>query len=201
MEYPPLPQPPEPPAQQLPPAPSGDERSPRGRLVVAVLVSIALLGGVALLAAWLLQPAPCHGRAFVSPQFGFCADPPTGWRVVADEKSTAPSDSFFRPAGAATITIRAVAIPTRMGLQDFTKSVLELDTQAGYEANRPASTKIAGVPASTCDISQTSSDLMTREVVLVKDGHAWRITLSDTSNDFARDTAALQHVLDTWEFR
>ncbi len=196
---------PEPPPQTLAEKVATEARPAReapskGRLFLVLVVSIALLSGVAALGYWLFQPAPCSGRSFVSTQFGYCVNAPQGWTAVPDESSTVPSDSFFLPDGAATVTVRSVDIPSLMDLNAFGKTVYELDQRAGYDVGQPAATRVGSQPAIQWDLTATDQRLMSREVVVVKDGHAWRITLSDTEASFSRDTAALRQLLDSWQF-
>ncbi len=202
MSFPSLPEPPPPTGSDATLAePTESPPAPKTRLFLVFVTCVLLLSGIAAVGIWLFRPVPCSSKSFVSPQFAYCVNAPAGWTAVTDQSSRAPFDSFLLSNGAGTMTVRSVQISASMDLNAFGMGVYQLDQQPGLEVGKPSATRVGGQPAVQWDITDSAQHLASREVLVVKDGHAWRITFADDQSSFQKDSAAFRQLLDSWEFQ
>jgi hypothetical protein len=199
VDQPPLPEPPATPAAQRESAsPSGaaeDERHP----VLAVLVAVAALLAMGVTGLALTRPVPCSDRSFRSDRYGYCAETPDGWDE-ADPVSEA--DRFVLADGVATVAVIATRVDGSTDTAAYAERIRSLDEAAGFATGETKTTDVDGEPAVYFDAGGNSTDVSfaVREVVVVRQGVAWRITFSDVRDGFDEHFHAFGSFLDSWQF-
>jgi len=168
-----------------------------------MLVVIVVLGTSGVVAWALLRPSPCSGRTFVSDRFGYCVDPPSGWAGTLGSNGGWPIDSFVARTSVATVEVAAVKLTTSEDLRAFANRIGELDRTSGLLVGGQKSLEVGGEPALFFDAGAPAPEglLEVREVLVVRNGVAWRITLTDAANAFDHDLASLHSFLSSWRFR
>jgi hypothetical protein len=204
--FPPLPPPPPggPEGGGPPPPPERprEERRPVVPIVVAIALTVLVGVGAFALVSWARGGAPCEEGDFRSARFGYCVRTPSGWVAAAAESEGTALDRFLLPDGAATITVTAVPLTKGQDLARFEQFVRGYDEQAGGTPGESSPREVGGVDALTFDVTLEGPDAVTRsrEVLFVRDGIAWRVTLADEETSFEASTRQLDEMLGTWRF-
>jgi hypothetical protein len=172
-----------------------DERHP----VLALSVAIAGIVAMVLVGIAVTRPVPCSDRDFLSDRFGYCATTPQGW----DEgDQTATADRFVLGGSAATFEVTATRVDDSTDTSSYVEEIRSLDEGAGFAVGDVKHTEIDGEPAAYFDAGGASADddFAVREVVVVRDGVAWRITFTDLREGFDEHFGALGDFLKSWQF-
>lgn len=202
---PPLPPPPgdpgPPPPGAEPPHPTPALRSAAAPIAVAlVLTLVVAVGGVALV-SWARGGAACPDGAFESTRFGYCAAAPAGWLSAAAE-GPETLDRFLVADGAGTLTVTASTLGEGQDLARFERSVRGSVEGAGGVPGEATALEVDGAEGLVFDATLEGPDgtVRTREVLLARDGVAWRITLADEASAFDASVRQLDGMLETWRF-
>jgi hypothetical protein len=197
VDQPPLPEPPATrgriePAKSAPPT---DERHP----LLAVLVAVAALVAIGVTGIVLTRPVPCADRSFLSERYGYCADTPDGWD---EEQAESQADRFLLAGGAATVAVTATRVDASTDTPSYADRIRSLDESAGFEIGETKTTDVDGQEAIYFDAGGNATDVSfaVREVVIVRQGVAWRITFSDVREEFDEHFRAFGSFLDSWQF-
>ena len=210
-----LPLPPYDPGLPPPPATGGhdddspstatDERSqPRATAPVVIALLLAVLVGVGMfsLVSWARGGAACREADFESVRFGYCASTPAGWTATAAQGKDTPLDRFLMRTGPAVITVTAVPLAKGQDLARFEQFVRGYDDAVGASAGSSMPLEVDGVDAVAFDVTLEGADgaVRSREVLFVRDGIAWRVTLADEAVGFEASASRLDELLDSWRF-
>jgi hypothetical protein len=193
---PPLPEPPSP--REAPPEPKREKERER-HPVLALSVALVGIAAMVLVALALTRPVPCSDRDFLSDRFGYCASTPQAWEE-GDQTTTA--DRFVLGEAAATLEVTATRVGGSTDNSSYVEEIRSLDEEAGFAVGDVKRTEIDGEPAAYFDAGGTSADaeFAVREVVVVRDGVAWRITFTDLRDSFDEHFGALGEFLGSWQF-
>jgi hypothetical protein len=196
VDQPPLPQPPGSPPPEPPSESAKAERHP----VLAVLVAAAALLAMTVIGLVLTRPVPCADQSFLSERYGYCVETPAGWDE-ADAGSLA--DRFVIPGRSATVAVVASEVDASTGTLVYLERVRSVDESAGFNLGDAKTMTVDGEEAAYFDAAGDApgASFAVREVVLVRDGVAWRITFSDVRDEFDEHFAAFGTFLDSWQFR
>ena len=169
-------------------------------LVGIVVCAAAAYGGYTL-----FRRDPCEGTNFASEAFGYCLTVPEGWTAEpARFGADVTLDQFSPPTDSATVIVDAVDLEDGAQLEGWADFVREKDEGAGLTPGPASEATIDGVAAQRWDVSVTSengTDYQMREVVVMRDGIGWRVTLNDLASSFDVSSATLERMLDSWRFR
>jgi hypothetical protein len=189
---------PEPPPQRGVPEPA-KQAEPERHPVLALSVALAGIAAIALIAVVLTRPVPCSDRDFLSDRFGYCASTPEGW----DEgDQTATADRFVLGGAAATFEVTATEVGGSTDTDAYVADIRSLDEGAGFAVGDVKRTEVDGEQAAYFDAGGASADddFAVREVVVVRDGVAWRITFTDLRESFDEHYGAFGEFLRSWQF-
>jgi len=202
-----LPPLPPPPGAEPPPAESGtaevtDERRSAAPVVLAILVTVAVGIGIVALVSWARDDGSCPAGAFESTRFGYCAVAPAGWVSAAATPDGSSLDRFLVQDASGTITVTAVPLEQGQDLARFEQFVRGYAEDAGGRTGASSSLEVDGAEGVAFDVTLEGPDstLRSREVLLVRDGMAWRITLADEEVGFGASVRQLESMLDSWRF-
>jgi hypothetical protein len=182
--------------------PSPSER----RAILPVVLALALTAVVAVAAfavfSWAGGGAPCEDGDFESVRFGYCVRAPSGWVSEAAEVDAESHDLFLLPSSAATITVTAVPLTKGQDLARFEQFVRGYDEDAGGRVGSSTPLQVAGAEAVAFDVTVDAPDgvVRSREVLFVREGVAWRVTLADDELGFGSSVRRLDELLGTWRF-
>ena len=201
---PPLPPPPgsEPPPVEPGPTEAPDERRATAPVVLAIVVTVAVGVGVVGLVSWARDGGSCPAGAFESTRFGYCAVAPAGWVSAAATPDGSPLDRFLVQDASGTITVTVVPLEQGQDLARFEQFVRGYAEEAGGRTGAASSLEVDGAEGVAFDVTLEGPDstLRSREVLLVRDGMAWRITLADEEIGFGASVRQLGSMLDSWRF-
>lgn len=185
-----------------PPPPGEPERRATVPLALALVLTLLVGAGAFALVTWARGWAACEEGDFESPRFGYCVRTPGGWTAEAAGEDGPPLDRFLMPGGSATITVTAVRLSKGQDLARFEQFVRAFDERAGATLGGSTSTEVAGAPAVVFDLSVEAPEGVTmgREVLIARDGIAWRVQLADEEAGIAASVARLEEMLATWRF-
>lgn len=210
-----LPLPPQDPRLPPPPATGGhddgsasltpDEQSqPRATVpvVLALVLTVLVAAGGFALVSWATGGAVCGEADFESVRFGYCASTPAGWTAAAAQGKDTPLDRFLLRSGPAVITVTAVPLTRGQDLARFEQFVRGFDETVGASAGRSMPLEVDGVDAVAFDAALEGPDgvVRSREVLFVRAGIAWRVTLADEQVGFEASLERLGSLLDSWRF-
>lgn len=192
---------PEPPAPRAPigsdssAVPADDERHP----VLAVLIAAAAVMAMGVIGLALTRPVPCSDRSFLSDRYGYCVNAPDGWDEAGEGSQ---SDRFVLSGGAATVAVTASRVDASTDTAAYLERIRSLDEAAGFAIGETKTTGVDGESAAYFDAAGNSADasFAVREVVIVHEGVAWRITFSDVRDEFDEHFRAFGSFLDSWQF-
>ena len=207
--------PPPPPGTPAPPPPPGSppsapevevadgdtDRPSRLPLVAAALVFVLLAGAGVALFRWLSTPVPCAEASFVSERFAYCVTTPEGW--ASAEATEDDADRFLLPTAAASVQVQAVELEGGEDTGAFVERVRGLLVDAGYELGDTATVTIDGVQATWWDAvtrSPLGDETRLRDVVMVREGIAWRVQFADDGEGFEEHVAAFDALMRSWRF-
>lgn len=207
-----LPLPPHDPGLPAPPGGRDDGRppppheQPQRRATVSVVLALMLTvfvaaGGFAVV-SWAQGDAACRESDFRSVRFGYCASTPAGWTATAAQGEDTPLDRFLMRAGPAVITVTAITLAKGQDLARFEQFVRGYDEGVGASAGRSMSLEVDGADAVAFDVTLGGPDgaVRSREVLFVRDGIAYRVTLADEQVGFEASLKRLSSLLDSWRF-
>jgi hypothetical protein len=173
----------------------------RPYVIIGGLVMASLLAG----AFFLFRPDPCRGTNFESESFGYCLLVPDGWEAgPARFGADVTLDQFAPPTEATIVIVEAVDLASSDVLEDWSERVRLRDEQEGLTPGPGSEIRLDGVGAMLWDVTVAPRDgeeFRMREVVAVRGGVGWRITLSDVSDSFGTSAVVFDDILDSWHFR
>jgi hypothetical protein len=173
----------------------------RPYVVLGVLLAAALAAGAFLL----LRPNACEDTNFASDNFGYCVLVPDGWEAgPARFGADVTLDQFAPPTESATVVVEAVDLEDLEGvaLEDWSDYVRRIDEEGGLVPGPASETRLGDVPALQWDatVEGDGATFRMREVVAVRAGVGWRITLNDLDDAFGTSAVVFQGILDSWKF-
>lgn len=170
-----------------------------------VVLGLLVAGVVVTGAVMLLRPNACEGTNFESDNFGYCVLVPEGWEAgPARFGADVTLDQFAPPTESATVVVEAVDLEDLEGvvLEDWSDFVRSIDEEGGLAPGPASETRLDDVVALQWDatVEADGSTFRMREVVAVRDGVGWRITLNDLSDGFGTSAVVFQGMLESWKF-
>jgi hypothetical protein len=170
-------------------------------IIALALIGLALAGGALYYA---VRPNPCEGK-FSSVLFSYCANIPAGWSGGSQLAGQENLDQFS-PGGEDAVTWVRVqevldpAIQTQQYAQQFRTS----QEANGLSPGRIEPLSLDGEEALAWEVSvaaEDGSNLVLREVVLVREDGAWRIELVATEDMYPRARLAFENLLSSWRWK
>jgi hypothetical protein len=174
--------------------------------VPAIIVLVVL--GVAAAGAGLwyaTRPNPCEGK-FSSVLFSYCVDIPAGWTGGSQLAGQETLDQFVPPNGveAATIVrVREVLDPATQTGQ-YAQQFRTSQEASGLLPGRPEKVTLDGEEAVAWEATgttETGEIVVLREVILVREDGAWRISLAATEEMYPRARMAFEELLSSWTWK
>jgi hypothetical protein len=170
-----------------------------------VVMGILVAAVVAVGAFSLLRPNACENTNFESDNFGYCVLVPEGWEAgPARFGADVTLDQFAPPAESATVVVEAVDLEDLegVGLDDWSDYVRRIDEEGGLAPGPASETRLGDVQALQWDATVESggATFRMREVVAVRAGVGWRITLNDLADAFGTSAVVFQGIIDSWKF-
>jgi hypothetical protein len=181
-----------------------DMPPPKRRSAAPVVIALVVAGAAILVSGiWFTaRPNPCEGK-FSSVLFGYCAEIPEGWRGGSQVTGQENLDEFV-PSEDDAITLVRVretidpATQTQQYAQQFRTSQ---ETQ-GLDPSQVEAVPLDGEQALAWEVSfpaqEGEEDLRVREVVIVREDGAWRITLAATEAAYPEARVGFEELLSTW---
>jgi hypothetical protein len=165
------------------------------------VLTVLVVAGAVGLVRWARGGATCDAGAFESERFGYCASTPAGWVAAAAGEGSV--DRFLVPDGAGVITVTAVLLSKGQDLARFEQFVRGYVEEAGGRAGASSPLEVDGQPATAFDVTLDGPDgvVRSREVLVARDGVAWRVTLADDEVGFSSSARQLDELLASWRFR
>ncbi|HET6712400.1 MAG TPA: hypothetical protein VFI59_01640 [Actinomycetota bacterium] len=188
-----------------PPPPEEPEQPQRRAtvpIVIALLATVLVGVGAFAVVSWASGDTGCGPGDFESVRFGYCARTPAGWIAAAARGEDSPLDRFLLQDGAATMTVTAVSLTKGQDLARFEQFVRGYDEDAGGRTGAASALEVDGVEAVAFDVIVEGVDgtVRSREVLFLRDGVAWRVTLADEEVGFEASLRRLDELLDSWHF-
>jgi hypothetical protein len=184
-----------------------DMPPPRSRSAVPVVIALVVAGAAILVSGiWFsARPNPCAGK-FSSVLFGYCAEIPEGWRGGSQVTGQENLDQFVpRQDDAITwVRVREIVDPAAQTQQYAQQFRTSQETQ-GLDPSRVEAVPLGGEQALAWEVSLPAEsgeeDLRIREVVIVREDGAWRITLAATETAYPEARAGFEELLSTWTWK
>ena len=167
------------------------------------IVGVLVLGLIGFFVWKSVRPDPCRGTNFTSDRFGYCLTVPQGWTAGTAQVGTLSLDQFSLPKGSTTVLVEVADISDNTDLNAFAQVVRKRDQDAGLVPGPIENLRVDGVTAEQWDISLQNAageTFQLREVVVVRKGFGWRITLNDSEQGFDQHVKPFQHMLESWRF-
>lgn len=170
-------------------------------VTIAALLTLLVGGAAFMLVTWARGGTGCEASDFESTRFGYCARTPAGWIAVPAGKGIT-LDRFMIQDGPATITVIAVPLTRGQDLTRFEQFVRADVEAASATAGSSSKLEVDGVEAIEFDVTLEGADgvVRSREVLFVREGVAWRVTLADEEVGFEASTRHLGELLASWRF-
>jgi hypothetical protein len=199
---PPMPPPPGSGGDGAPPPPEEPQRRATVPIVVALALTALVAAGAFALVSWARSGNGCERGDFESVRFGYCAKAPAGWQVSAAGSEGSALDRFLVPDGAAVITVTAVRLTQGQDLDRFEQFVRGYAEDAGGAAGPSSPIEIDDTQGIRFDVQLDGADgiVRSREVLVARDGLAWRVTLADDQVGFEASLRQLDEFLESWRF-
>jgi hypothetical protein len=171
-------------------------------LVLALMVIVA---GVVVFSVWYgSRPNPCEGK-FSSALFGYCAEIPEGWRGGSQVAVPENIDEFSPNQDDAVtwVRVREIVDPATQ-TQQYAQQFRTSQESDGLDPSRVEVVPLDGEQALAWEVSVPNEDgdpLRIREVVIVREDGAWRITLAATETSYPDARVGFEELLSTWTWK
>lgn len=183
-----------------------DMPPPKRRSAVPVVMALVLAGtAIVVSAIWFgARPNPCEGK-FSSVLFGYCAEIPEGWRGGSQVTGQENLDEFVPPEDDAItwVRVREIIDPATQTQQYAQQFRTGQETQ-GLEPSQVEAVPLDGEEALAWEVSlptEDGDDWRIREVVIVREDGAWRITLAAREAAYPEARVGFEELLATWTWK
>jgi hypothetical protein len=183
-----------------------DVPPPRSGSVLPLILTLATVGvAVAVFSIWYgSRPNPCEGK-FSSALFGYCAEIPEGWRGGSQVDVPENIDQFSPSQDDAVtwVRVREIVDPATQ-TQQYAQQFRTSQEAEGLDPSRVEVVPLDGEQALAWEVTVPSQDgdpLRIREVVIVREDGAWRITLAATETSYPDARVGFEELLSTWTWK
>jgi hypothetical protein len=171
-----------------------------GIIAIAVIVLIVLGAGV----LFAMRPNPCEGK-FVSPLYGYCIAIPVGWTGGSIRTPVGATDVYRPRSREAVVQVRSGEVAPGVTTPQYAQGFRTTQEAAGFAVGPTQTVAVGGEDTGVAwEISGTDTDLgvvRQREVVFVRSGQGWRITLAGPAETFDEARVAFEELLASWGWR
>jgi hypothetical protein len=150
------------------------------------------------------RPNPCEGK-FSSVLFGYCTEIPEGWRGGSQVTAQENIDQFSPNQDEAVtwVRVREIVDPATQ-TQQYAQQFRTSQEAGGLDPSRVEAVALDGEQALAWEVTVTTQDgdpLRIREVVIVREDGAWRITLAATEVSYPDARVGFEELLSTWTWK
>jgi hypothetical protein len=178
----------------------------KARSVLPLVIALVVVGAAVVLGSiWFgSRPNPCEGK-FSSVLFGYCAEIPEGWSGGSQVTAQEDLDEFVPQEDDAVTWIRVrEAVDPATQTPQYAQQFRVSQEEDGLEPGRVEVVPLDGEQALAWEVtvpSQEGEPLRVREMVIVREDGAWRITLAATEADYPRARVEFEELLSTWTWK
>lgn len=171
--------------------------------IVAIVVVVLGLVGFGI---WYgMRPNPCEGKS-VSRLYRYCITIPQGWTGGSIRTPVGAVDRYSPLAEGAVVQVRSGQVTPGVTTTQYAQGFRTTEEAAGFSVGPTQTVPVGeGDVAVAWEISATDDDtgalLRQREVVFVRGGQGWRITLSGQAEVFDEARIAFEEILASWAWR
>jgi zinc-ribbon domain len=183
-----------------------DVPAPRSASVLPLILTLATVGvAVAVFSIWFgSRPNPCEGK-FSSALFGYCAEIPEGWRGGSQIDVPENIDQFSpnQAEAVTSVRVREIVDPATQ-TQQYAQQFRTSQEAEGLDPSRVEVVPLDGEQALAWEVTVPTQDgdlLRIREVVIVREDGAWRITLAATETSYPDARVGFEELLSTWTWK
>ena len=183
-----------------------DVPPPRSASVLPLILALAtVVVAVVVFSIWYgSRPNPCEGK-FSSVLFGYCAEIPEGWRGGSQVTAQENIDEFSPNQDEAVtwVRVREIVDPATQ-TQQYAQQFRTSQEAEGLDPSRVEAVALDGEQALAWEVTVTTQDgdpLRIREVVIVREDGAWRITLAATEMSYPDARVGFEALLSTWTWK
>jgi zinc-ribbon domain len=183
-----------------------DVPAPRSASVLPLILTLATVGvAVAVFSIWFgSRPNPCEGK-FSSALFGYCAEIPEGWRGGSQVDVPENIDQFSpnQAEAVTSVRVREIVDPATQ-TQQYAQQFRTSQEAEGLDPSRVEVVPLDGEQALAWEVTVPTQDgdlLRIREVVIVREDGAWRITLAATETSYPDARVGFEELLSTWTWK
>jgi zinc-ribbon domain len=180
-----------------------DVPPPRRTSIVPLLIALAtIVTAVVVFSIWYTsRPNPCEGK-FSSVLFGYCTEIPEGWRGGSQVTAQENIDEFSPSQDDAVtwVRVREIVDPATQ-TQQYAQQFRTSQEAEGLDPSRVEVVPLDGEQALAWEVSVPTQDgdpLRIREVVIVREDGAWRITLAATEMSYPDARVGFEELLSAW---
>jgi hypothetical protein len=183
-----------------------DLPAPKPRRVLPLVLILVAFGAFAVAGSlwYAARPNPCEGK-FSSVLFAYCAEIPEGWRGGSQLAAEEPEDRFTPSEDDAVTLVRVEeTVDPATQTQQYAQQFRISQEVGGLDPGRVEPVPLDGEEALGWEYSTSSSDgetLRIREVILVRQDGAWRITLAATETAYPEARQGFEELLATWSWK
>jgi hypothetical protein len=183
-----------------------DVPPPRSASVLPLIPTLAtVVVAVVVFSIWYgSRPNPCEGK-FSSVLFGYCAEIPEGWRGGSQVTAQENIDEFSPNQDEAVtwVRVREIVDPATQ-TQHYAQQFRTSQEAEGLDPSRVEVVPLDGEEALAWEVTVPGQDgdpLRIREVVIVREDGAWRITLAATETSYPEARVGFEELLSTWTWK
>jgi zinc-ribbon domain len=183
-----------------------DVPPPRSASILPLILTLATIGvAVVVFSVWFgSRPNQCEGK-FSSALFGYCAEIPEGWRGGSQVEVAENIDQFSPNMDEAVtwVRVREIVDPATQ-TQQYAQQFRTGQEARGLDPSRVEVVPLDGEQALAWEVTvPTEGDdpLRIREVVIVREDGAWRITLAATVTSYPDARQGFEELLSTWTWK
>lgn len=170
--------------------------------IIALVVIAVAAGGIGLW--YVLRPNPCQGK-YTSVLFSYCAQIPEGWEGGSQLAGEGNLDQFSPPDEDAATFVRVEdVIDPATGTEQYAQQFRNNQVADGLTPGKAESVVLDGEQAIAWNVTvetQEGEMLRLREVVVVREDGAWRITLAATDATYGEARVAFEDMLASWHWK
>jgi hypothetical protein len=185
--------------------PDLDVPPPKPRSLVPLIVGLIVVGG--LVAGWVVwsatRPDPCQGK-FVSPLYPYCVEIPEGWTAATQRSPTGVFDRLTPRSDGAAVIVRAGEAVPGITTEQYADGLRTTQEAYGLSLGPPQTVEMGdGNQALGWQFTgQTDEGVIIHErnVVLVRNGIHWRVTLAGNAESFDEARPVFERLVQDWTF-
>jgi hypothetical protein len=186
-------------------APDLDVPPPKPRSLVPFIIGLVVLGGLVAVGAMVVasRPDPCQGK-YVSQLYPYCVSIPEGWTASIQRSPTGVYDRLTPRSEDAAVIVRVGEAVPGITTEQYAEGLRTTQEAYGLNLGPPQAVEMGeGNPALAWQFSgQTDEGVIVQErnVVLVRNGLHWRVTLTGNAETFDEARPVFERLIQDWTF-